>query len=136
MASCYFKFLRRFVSNSGDLLIDKCLLNARMCHLMSSNFYSSKSPINLNENENPFKKTFRIFADDFKDMKNVMLGRAKVLKSPKFPTHCDVIIIGGGVMGFSIAYWLQQRALEGLKIIVVEKDPSVKSGNFSNLEVV
>lgn len=45
------------------------------------------------------------------------------------PQHCDVLIIGGGCMGSSIAYWLKQRALEGLRIVVVEKDPTVMLSN-------
>ncbi|CAH1389191.1 unnamed protein product [Nezara viridula] len=45
------------------------------------------------------------------------------------PKHCDVLIIGGGCMGSSIAYWLKQRALEGLRVVVVEKDPTVMLSN-------
>jgi FAD-dependent oxidoreductase domain-containing protein 1 len=40
-------------------------------------------------------------------------------------THCDVVVIGGGGMGSSIAYWLKKRAREGLNVVVVEKDPTV-----------
>jgi FAD-dependent oxidoreductase domain-containing protein 1 len=35
----------------------------------------------------------------------------------------DVIIIGGGVMGASAAYWLTRMA-PGLKVLVVERDPT------------
>lgn len=40
------------------------------------------------------------------------------------PDRADIVIIGGGVMGWSIAYWLKQkeRVKGALKIIVVEKD--------------
>ncbi|KAI9556876.1 hypothetical protein GHT06_016668 [Daphnia sinensis] len=42
-----------------------------------------------------------------------------------FPRHCDIIIIGGGIMGCSIAYWLKQRGHDnGLRVVVVEQDPS------------
>ncbi|KAK4015385.1 FAD-dependent oxidoreductase domain-containing protein [Daphnia magna] len=42
-----------------------------------------------------------------------------------FPRHCDILIIGGGIMGCSIAYWLKQRGHDnGLRVIVVEQDPS------------
>lgn len=42
-----------------------------------------------------------------------------------FPRHCDIVIIGGGIMGCSIAYWLKQRGHDnGLRVIVVERDPS------------
>ena len=36
----------------------------------------------------------------------------------------DVVIIGGGVMGSSVAYWLSRRAGRDLKVAVVERDPS------------
>lgn len=42
-----------------------------------------------------------------------------------FPRHCDILIVGGGIMGCSIAYWLKQRGHDnGLNVIVVEQDPS------------
>jgi FAD-dependent oxidoreductase domain-containing protein 1 len=42
-----------------------------------------------------------------------------------FPRHCDIVIIGGGIMGCSIAYWLKQRGHDnGLRVIVVERDPN------------
>lgn len=48
-----------------------------------------------------------------------------VQKNIGFPRHSDIVIIGGGVMGCSIAYWLKQRGHDnGLNIVVVERDPS------------
>jgi len=41
-----------------------------------------------------------------------------------FPNHCDIVIIGGGIMGCSIAYWLKKRSPTGLNIVVVERDPT------------
>ncbi|XP_039352109.1 FAD-dependent oxidoreductase domain-containing protein 1 isoform X1 [Mauremys reevesii] len=42
------------------------------------------------------------------------------------PERADVVIVGGGVMGWSVAYWL--KALEPkrdtLRVVVVEKDPT------------
>ncbi|XP_026228352.1 FAD-dependent oxidoreductase domain-containing protein 1 [Anabas testudineus] len=40
------------------------------------------------------------------------------------PERADVVIVGGGVMGWSVAYWLKQRerVREGVKVVVVEKD--------------
>ncbi|CAM5121034.1 unnamed protein product [Natator depressus] len=41
------------------------------------------------------------------------------------PERADVVIVGGGVMGWSVAYWL--KALEprrdALRVVVIEKDP-------------
>lgn len=44
------------------------------------------------------------------------------------PERADIVIVGGGVMGWSIAYWLKQkeRVRGGVKVVVVEKDPTVK----------
>lgn len=44
------------------------------------------------------------------------------------PERADIVIVGGGVVGWSIAYWLKQkeRAQEAVKVIVVEKDPTVR----------
>ena len=43
------------------------------------------------------------------------------------PERADIVIIGGGVIGWSIAYWLKkkERVRDGVKVIVVEKDPTV-----------
>ncbi|XP_067419647.1 FAD-dependent oxidoreductase domain-containing protein 1 isoform X2 [Emydura macquarii macquarii] len=42
------------------------------------------------------------------------------------PEEADVVIVGGGVMGWSVAYWL--KALEPrrdtLKVVVIERDPT------------
>ncbi|KAA8586584.1 hypothetical protein FQN60_000420 [Etheostoma spectabile] len=41
------------------------------------------------------------------------------------PERADIVIVGGGVVGWSIAYWLKQkeRVRGGVKVVVVEKDP-------------
>lgn len=41
-----------------------------------------------------------------------------------FQTHCDVVVIGGGGVGSSVAYWLKEKAREGLNVVVVERDPT------------
>lgn len=43
-----------------------------------------------------------------------------------FDAYYDVCIIGGGIIGCATAYFLAQRVYKGLKICVVEKDPSVR----------
>ncbi|XP_029030297.1 FAD-dependent oxidoreductase domain-containing protein 1 [Betta splendens] len=42
------------------------------------------------------------------------------------PERADIVIVGGGVIGWSIAYWLKEkeRVPKGVKVIVVEKDPT------------
>ncbi|XP_043260193.1 FAD-dependent oxidoreductase domain-containing protein 1 [Colletes gigas] len=44
--------------------------------------------------------------------------------TPRMSQNCDVVIIGGGVIGSSIAYWLKKRVYKDFKVIVVEKDPT------------
>lgn len=43
------------------------------------------------------------------------------------PERADVVIVGGGVVGWSIAYWLKKKEMVrgALKVVVVEKDPTV-----------
>ena len=45
------------------------------------------------------------------------------------PERADIVIVGGGVVGWSIAYWLKQKErMQGaVKVLVVEKDPTVRS---------
>ncbi|NWS77536.1 FXRD1 protein, partial [Crotophaga sulcirostris] len=45
---------------------------------------------------------------------------------PRPPEEADVVVVGGGVVGWSVAFWL--KALEsqrhGMKVLVVERDPT------------
>lgn len=43
------------------------------------------------------------------------------------PMAMDIVIVGGGVMGWSIAYWLKQmgKSSRGVKVLVVERDTTV-----------
>ncbi|OCT70511.1 hypothetical protein XELAEV_18037432mg [Xenopus laevis] len=42
------------------------------------------------------------------------------------PERADIVIVGGGVMGWSIAYWLKQKenCRGALRVVVVERDPT------------
>ncbi|XP_017344386.1 FAD-dependent oxidoreductase domain-containing protein 1 [Ictalurus punctatus] len=42
------------------------------------------------------------------------------------PERADVVIIGGGVIGWSIAYWLKRKLMsrDSLRVVLVEKDPT------------
>ncbi|XP_074528399.1 FAD-dependent oxidoreductase domain-containing protein 1 [Halichoeres trimaculatus] len=42
------------------------------------------------------------------------------------PERADIVIIGGGIMGWSTAFWLKHKeeSLGDLKIVVIEKDPT------------
>ncbi|XP_059151818.1 FAD-dependent oxidoreductase domain-containing protein 1-like isoform X2 [Physella acuta] len=49
----------------------------------------------------------------------------KTMKPPgtKVPREADVLIVGGGVIGSSVAYWIKQRNPKGSNVVVVERDP-------------
>lgn len=43
------------------------------------------------------------------------------------PIRCDVLIIGGGAIGSSIAYWLKEKMhREDFSVVVIERDPTVR----------
>uniref|UniRef100_A0A1B6F2Q8 FAD-dependent oxidoreductase domain-containing protein 1 n=1 Tax=Cuerna arida TaxID=1464854 RepID=A0A1B6F2Q8_9HEMI len=96
------------------------------CNKMSFKCYSN------NHDEHPLRKTMRILKSDMKYLIKLIDGDATVENlrpTNQFPNHCDVLIVGGGVIGSSIAYWLKQRALSGLHVVVLEKDASVMNSN-------
>lgn len=99
------------------------------------NYYcSSDDP----DRRNPLGRLGRALKNDMKYMVSLLDGHTNETNpKPKhwFPNYCDILIVGGGVMGSSIAYWLQQRALNGLHVVVVEKDPSVMNFQYKNTEV-
>lgn len=47
------------------------------------------------------------------------------LPEEKVPMHSDYVIIGGGIMGSSIAYAMKNRAPDSFEVMVVERDPKV-----------
>ena len=85
------------------------------------------------QHANPFRRTLSILGGDMKKIKNFFTPKNNVeddviapyMNNDMFPTHCDVVIIGGGAVGSSIAYWLKKRARNGLNVVVVEKDSTV-----------
>lgn len=86
-----------------------------------------------NSEEHPLDRVKRIFKDDMKSFINIIDGLPQ--HDPQqihCPTHCDILIIGGGIIGSSIAYWLKQRTLSGLHVVVLEKDCSVIDSNYNN----
>lgn len=117
--------------------------------------FSENVPISGNNGEHPARRTGRILKNDLMRAKNYVVDKIDLFRkfSPKqkkrfttpiesidyfiqnrenitlFQTHCDVLVIGGGAVGSSIAYWLKQRAREGLNVVVVEKDPTYKEAS-------
>ncbi|PNF23904.1 FAD-dependent oxidoreductase domain-containing protein 1 [Cryptotermes secundus] len=124
--------LRKFINDKFVNLNKSAYVFINRCE----SSYSSDEPP---KPEHPIKRTFRILGNDMKTAKNKVESFVermqgirelsnKILKSPYrdgiFPEHCDIVIIGGGAMGSSIAYWLKQRAPNAITVTVIEKDPS------------
>lgn len=44
------------------------------------------------------------------------------------PEHSDVVIVGGGVIGLSVAYWLKrlEKRRGAIQVLVVERDNTVR----------
>ncbi|KAH8306777.1 hypothetical protein KR044_013271 [Drosophila immigrans] len=96
------------------------------------------------EDTHPIRRTFRLLGNDMRKIKEFFMpqeepydclleykkntrGKLRQFGGDKrnpdeFQTHCDVLVIGGGSIGSSIAYWLKQKARDGLNVVVVEKD--------------
>ncbi|XP_046398914.1 FAD-dependent oxidoreductase domain-containing protein 1-like [Ischnura elegans] len=79
--------------------------------------------------ENPISRTLRILKGDMMTLKKRIIPTPAqyvddVVMKGVVPQHCDIVIIGGGVIGSSIAYWLKRKALRGLNIVVLEKEPT------------
>ncbi|KAF0307923.1 FAD-dependent oxidoreductase domain-containing protein 1 [Amphibalanus amphitrite] len=73
--------------------------------------------------EDPFQRAARIFSDDMR-----FLWEGKKSRT-FFPSHCDVCIIGGGIMGSAIAFWLKLRAGPGVQVVVVERDSTYRTAS-------
>lgn len=101
--------------------------------------------------DSPISRTFGIMSNDIRnyfgrvknlnpftpnDSSSSQLSESNSLSSVAaqreniFPSHCDILVVGGGIMGTSIAYHLKERALQGLNIVVVEQDNTVSFNVF------
>lgn len=97
------------------------------------------------DDEHPISRTIRILKDDIKrpamkmkrfydqNLRNKQATSVAdsdtiddFISDPRdaFQSHCDILVIGGGAMGSSVAYWLKKKAREGLNVVVIEKDPT------------
>lgn len=83
---------------------------------------------------NPNLKVKKVFVDDYDTAKRAVMGVVKTKEEVEtkmgpppqhLPSSTEVLIIGGGAMGASVAYWLKQK-IPGdiLKVLVVERDHS------------
>lgn len=77
------------------------------------------------ERIHPLRRTIKILTDDIKLATKPREERTSIL-SNIFPSHVDIVIIGGAAVGSSIAYFLKHKTgINGLRIAVIEKDVTV-----------
>lgn len=125
-------------------MLSRARLLTKNRYATSCRFLSDNNSGNSSGGENPLDRTFRLLGNDMKKVKNFFtpridtsvqsdkpdkgfIGENKEVNDDNFQTHCDVLVIGGGGVGSSIAYWLKQRARNGLNVVVVEKDSTVNN---------
>lgn len=99
-------------------LIFRGLSSCRRLHL---------TKVNYEEGEHPLRRTFKILGGDLIRAKDKLLQRPTSKALDLFPTHVDILILGGGAMGTSIAYWLKEKSgSHGMSVVVIEKDTTVR----------
>ncbi|GJQ83828.1 hypothetical protein Trydic_g5686 [Trypoxylus dichotomus] len=83
-----------------------------------------KLALNCEKFQNPLWRTFNVIRNDFRLIRNPNAFLKSGLIEP-FPKYVDILVIGGGAIGSSIAYWLKEKSgLRGVKLAVLEKDPT------------
>ncbi|XP_041368130.1 FAD-dependent oxidoreductase domain-containing protein 1-like [Gigantopelta aegis] len=65
-----------------------------------------------------YRSPLRILKEEYDA---VTSGKALPEES-KVPREVDVLVVGGGIMGSSVAFWLKQRHPKGISVAVVERD--------------
>lgn len=84
------------------------------------NFYDPDVP-----NEDPLKRCKKFFKRDINEVVRVISNPFEQYKDDKiYPKTVDLLIVGGGAIGSSIAYWTQNKCRDGLSIAVIDKDLS------------
>ncbi|CAI9718188.1 FAD-dependent oxidoreductase domain-containing protein 1 [Octopus vulgaris] len=88
------------------------------CYCSTKN--GNKPPVPHFSAAGSHRSPWKILKDEFKSIKDGNLE----IPEQKVPRESDIVIIGGGLMGSSVAYWLKQRNPKAYEITVVERDPS------------
>ena len=95
--------------------------------------YSSDSkddidkPVKMHPVAGEYHNLLSVLKDDFK---SAISGERKDQNDTfHIPKESDIIIIGGGAIGLSVAYWLKKRNPEGFSLTVIERDPTVSESS-------
>ena len=108
--------------NVGQSVIRTLLLRRTMlCRLYSGDKGKKDVPLN-DANAGSFRRPLDLIKNGFNRHGND--GNATTL-SDSVPRETDIVIIGGGALGMSAAYWLKQRHPEGYNVTLIERDPTV-----------
>lgn len=114
------------MNNSGRIV--RQLLNHLHPKLssVSSQKFCSRNDENLYPShvltKDPLKRAFRILKNEFKD---IIQGKFSLPESKVFPSHVDVLVVGGGIIGSSIAYWIRSKIFGEFRVCVIDKDLTV-----------
>jgi len=112
--------------------LDGCRIKFQSSEIKSDD--DSKKYREFVDTVSPKQKILKGLKRDWNVLKRVLSSDRKfsdfeaLWKEPEIiPTQCDVLIVGGGAIGSSIAYWLNQKIYKKeFNVVVIEKDPSVR----------
>lgn len=86
--------------------------------------HDDKPPVPVIPRAGSHRSPWEVLKEEFRALKQGNFTSES--SNVKVPRESDILIIGGGLIGSSVAYWLKQRNPKALSITIVERDPSVR----------
>lgn len=84
--------------------------------------HDDKPPVPVIPRAGSHRSPWEVLKEEFRALKQGNFTSES--SNVKVPRESDILIIGGGLIGSSVAYWLKQRNPKALSITIVERDPS------------